>query len=310
MGFFDQRVNALPSVLEAICAVLVDTGGGPIPTEKVLMAVSPRTLLTSEEKKWPPKGVEETLRLMVDLCLLVETDSDVSLGPEAQDLLLANGPAVRTVLRRRLFAEENNSELWGSNQQARDLTRALAWYLLQDLETAPGSWAGDDGAEERQLQQFGSNKIFGTGTQWTPFVRWATYLGLAVADKWGTRDVLIPDCAEAVEEELGAILGAKAKTVSLEATLGTLAERCPVVDRGTYRSVVSKEARESVLGGEPKNQVSSTLSHALLLLQDREVLTLDNPGDGSDALTLVAPTGSVIKSKVVWAGISQKEPSQ
>ena len=87
----------------------------------------------------------------------------------------------RPLVRDLILRDALNYGLWDSTEGARDLTRALAWYLAQDPLQPPASWNEPGGVDVAQERQFTSGeRIFSNDTRWGAFDRWATSSASAV----------------------------------------------------------------------------------------------------------------------------------
>ena len=143
----------------------------------------------------PTRGVDNTLKAARAIGLLLEDASGVLKVPDAVKIE-AKGNAFtraefRGVLRRLVLDTKRDGDPWAGETGtrtwttgARDLSRALSWFLAQDAFGAPLSWTGKDhnSAEDLQSRQLHhlrkEDRPFSNDTRWGAFGRWAMALGL------------------------------------------------------------------------------------------------------------------------------------
>jgi hypothetical protein len=203
---------------------------------------------------------------------------------------LSDSISFKRILRERIIDLERNRNLWseeGEEIGSRDLTRSLAWWLVQDIFDPVGPWAdlSARGVQSRQRQQFGEDQktwLFSNDTRWAAFVRWALYLGFAwrlgqKTDKH-THTLLVPDPTEAVRETLPLVFG-RIKTLSMPEFLEVLAERLPVLDGGMHRQAVLDRIKVGSVPLAESDTLTTSLAHVLLRLEDEQVIELRNEAD-------------------------------
>lgn len=173
-----------------------------------------------------------------------------------------------------------NYGLWDSTEGARDLTRALAWYLVQDPLRPPASWnepGGVDVAQERQFPS-GEQRIFSNDTRWGAFGRWATFLGFGHSLPRAGKTVLVPDPTEVIRHAVPSVL--TTERLEIGVVIEELGHRIPVLDGGRYRRDVEARMKPgAVLGGD--DLLSPTLAHALLRLREERIIVLEDLPDAS-----------------------------
>lgn len=226
------------------------------------------------------KGFNDTLNagLMIGL---FERDGDlVRLHPELPDGARDRRQRDRelpSLIRDLVLREALNHDLWASTEGARDLTRALAWYLAQNPLQPPAPWNEPGGVHIAEERQFASGeRIFANDTRWEAFERWATFLGFACRMPRGAKDVLVPDPTDVLRSIVPSVLTTERKEIG--PLIEDLGSRLPVLDRGSYRRQVEARMKPQAVQGNA-DMLSPSLAHALLRLRDEQVIVLENLAD-------------------------------
>jgi hypothetical protein len=283
-----------PQILPNVAAVLLRAVRGSesqVSKEELEKAVAPAALQRGEGGASRPgsKGFDDTLTACVVMGLF-ERDGDViRLHPQLADDLRdrRKEPDARRVLRELVLAEQLNFGLWDSTEGARDLTRALAWYMAQDPLRAPGGWNEPAGVDLVQEAQFAaSERVFSNDTRWGAFTRWAMFLGFAVRVPRDTRIALVPDPTDAVRDVVPSLLGSGRTEVN--AFVEELGRHLPVLDSGKYRREVEARMRPDAVAAS-SDQLSPSLAHALLRLRDERCLVIEDLADAPMKMRL--PSG-------------------
>lgn len=221
------------------------------------------------------------------------TEPDDALVVLSEDLL--NGPTdgrddrrfFRLVLRRHIFDPAVNPGPWLNQAGAYDFTCAIAWLLAQDVSNPPGNWEAIPNStvpsvQRMQIEQLGNTQaewLIKNETRWDPFVRWASYLGLIFRQVLDGRVLVVPSPVDAVAEALLAVFPeGPGQELTADAFVNALAAELPVVDGGTYRKEVMAHLVTPALR-PAEGQLSSSLSHALLILNQRGDITLEDHAD-------------------------------
>lgn len=276
----------LPSEGEVILQLLLSAKTHRIAREAVDALVTPRSLMAADGQE---TGESETLQVLRSTGLVRRDGDDLVFGEAVEERLRetrGSRESLRTLIRRLFLVGAPIEEAGTSNEGARDLARAAAWFLLQDPWTPTSGWrSGWEAIQERQLQA--EDYVLMNDTRWGALERWLPYLGLAVHDHRdiGGRgsDALIPDPTEAVREELALILPRPDAAAPLKTVLVELATSCPVLDGGVYSSVIRERASRS-RWAPPVGVVAPSLSHALRRLHDSGELELLDRGDAEKTL--------------------------
>lgn len=283
----------LPNVARVIYRSLpVDDQG--ISRDDLAKAIAPASLPRGEgaQPGTGSKGFDDTLTACITVGLVERRDDVLRLHPDlpeaARDRRQREAALVPTMLDLVLDDRVNHG-LWDSTEGARDLTRALGWFLAQDTLNPPAAWNEPEGVDIAQERQFaGDDRIFSNDTRWGAFDRWATFLGLATHLPKGGKSILIPDPTPALRRVLPEILPTSRQPI-LE-FVETLSQRLPVVDGGALRRSVEERMRpEAVLA--TGDLLSPSLTHALLRLRDERLITLEDLADAPAKVRLAAGFG-------------------
>jgi hypothetical protein len=274
-----------PQILPNVAAVLLravrGAEGQQASKDELARAVAPAALQRGEGGASGPgsKGFEDTLTACVVIGLF-ERDGDlIRLHPQLADDLSdrRKDPDPRRLLRELILAEQRNFGLWDSTEGARDLTRALAWYLAQNPLRPPGGWNEPAGVDLVQEAQFAaSERVFSNDTRWGAFTRWAMFLGFAVRMPRDSRTVLVPDPTAAIRDVGSALFGSGRTEIG--AFVEELGRTLPVLDGGEYRRAVEARMRSDTVSTS-SDQLSPSLAHALLRLRDERFLVIEDLAD-------------------------------
>src|SRR5262249_35830757 len=123
------------------------------------------------------------------------------------------------------------------------------------------------------------------------FSRWAIFLGFVKRDVINGRAGIAPDPTTAVRDTISRL--PITSTIDLPDFITSLSDKLPVIDSGRYRAEVESNLLAS--GSDSQGDLlSSSLSHALLRLQDSGFLQLDPQGsaDAPRKLRFEVPPGN------------------
>ncbi|HUP86877.1 MAG TPA: protein DpdG [Acidimicrobiales bacterium] len=271
----------LPNVAVVLFRALRSADNYELTREDLERTVAPAALPRGEGAATGPgsKGLDDTLNACVVIKMFEREGESVRLHPELPDDVRdrRREPDLRRLIRRLVLREELNFGLWDSTEGARDLTRALAWYLAQDPLRAPGAWNEPHGVDIVQERQFGAGeRVFSNDTRWGAFDRWASFLGFGVHIPRDNKNVLLPDPTGAVRDVLTEVLTATRQEVA--PVVEELGRRIPVLDSGTYRREVEDRMRPDAVIASA-DSISPSLTHALLRLRDERALVLEDLAD-------------------------------
>lgn len=284
----------LPNVARVIFRTLQSVDNTGISREELAKLIAPTSLPRGDgaTSGAGTRGFDDTLTACLTINLVERTEDHLrlhrDLPPAARDRKLRESAFVPLVLDL-ILDDRVNHGLWESTEGARDLTRALAWFLAQSTLDPPAAWndpGGADVVQERQLS--GSERIFSNDTRWGAFDRWVSFLGVGTHLPKGSKSVLIPDPTAALRRVLPDVLPSSRQPVlDLVERLG---QRLPILDGGAFRRAVEERMRPEYL--PPSSDVlSPSLSHALLRLRDERMLTLEDLADAPAKVRLARGFG-------------------
>lgn len=256
MSLLNRPSDGLPSVLIALFRTL--SAFGSMPESELIELVAPATAVKQDMAK-------KTLTRWKQLGFFDTGDgATVLLAPSIASVRISDSVSLRTEILRLIFLEKNNATLLLDEPDedlpsgSADLSRALAWSLMQDPFTFPNNLHA---VETLQGQQGISPRAFANDTRWSGFQEWAVFLGMAVASGKG----ITPNPALALSGFLDEIRGS-----SVELPQGVFLQRAseliPVVDGGTLRKKVQGSVKTSWTVLNPSD-ISPSLSAALLTLE-------------------------------------------
>jgi hypothetical protein len=275
-----------PQILPAVARVLFRALQGAddfgMPRAELAKSVAPATLPRSEGAPTGPgsKGFDDTLTACLMIGLFDSKGDFISLHPDlpgqARDRR-QHDHDLRSMVRGLVLREALNFGLWDSAEGARDLTRALAWYLAQNPLNPPAPWNEADGVDVAQERQFGAGeRVFSNDTRWGAFDRWAVFLGFGHHLPRNGKDVLLPDPTEAVRHVIPSVLTRERREIGV--MIEELGQRIPVLDGGAYRRDLESRMRPEAArsGGD---LLSPSLAYALLRLRDEQLIVLEDLAD-------------------------------
>jgi hypothetical protein len=225
------------------------------------------------------KGFDDTLTACLTLGLFEKEDDiirlDPSLPPEIRDR--RKSVDLRSLFRELILREHLNVGIWESTEGARDLTRALAWYLGQNPLQPPMPWNEPNGVDIAQERQFATaDRVFSNDTRWGAFDRWAIFLGFGFRLPRENKSVLVPDPTPVLRVVLPSVLETPRREIG--SVIEELALRLPILDGGTYRREVESRMKPEFVPASD-DQLSPSLALALLRLRDERILVLEDLPD-------------------------------
>lgn len=161
---------------------------------------------------------------------------------------------------------------------ARDLLRALTWFVMQDPIGPALAWTAtpkEHSVEERQGALPKRLRPFENQTRWQSFMRWTTYLGFARRRRVGRVWGLLPDLYPVFIDLLPAMpQGSR----PLTEFLADLAREVPIISGGTVHAAFVGELRN-----HRRPPVEHAVGQAVLRLEEAGVISLTTVPDYSIA---------------------------
>ena len=227
--------------------------------------------------------LQPAIKEAVRLGLLDENEKELTLGQSLNRKLIAQ-PRLWPLAVFELILDPKRGD--------HDLCRSLAWFLGQDIPTVPGGWNAMQSkndilsALEMNVVSFGQMQ------------HWAVYLGFGWRCGRAARSVFVFDPTAHLKLRLSQELGKKSRQFSAAEFLKRLAEWCPVLDGGLYRTELEEK---HVLPKLAQSNVSQALSQALRRLSDEGWIEMSHASDAK-AVILSSPDEPERVSKINWRG--------
>ena len=267
------------SMMSVIVLYLAQCRGRGDKRARIVDAISPPSLTESPQNH--QLDAIHNLTSAVEIGLAIRSGEHVELSPESVAAAREGTSAIAMLIRQRVLSEELNTAAWGSQEGARDLTNALAWFLKFGPTDAPARWEGDPpSAKGLQETDFGARHSdddasgwpISNDTRWNPFQRWACSLGFAWRSPSGR---LVPDPTRAVRDSIPAIFASES-TLDGQSFVTALGVQLPVLESGTYRRFVEKRWSRS---SEPTRALSTATTDALRRLEASGHLVFEDRAD-------------------------------
>ena len=268
------------SMMGIIVLYLAQCRGQRDERPRIIDAISPPSL--TESPQTHHLDARLNLTSAVEIGLAVRDGERVTLSPASIRAAKRGTSAIAALIRERVLSVELNTAPWGSQQGARDLTNALAWFLTFKPSEAPARMEGaPPSAKSQQEADFGvrqsdddeaSGWPISNSIRWNTFQRWACSLGFAWRSPSGR---LIPDPTPAVRDAVPAVFENESKFDG-RSFVGALGVQLPVLESGEYRRFVEKNWRRS---SESDRPLSTATTDALRRLQASGHLMFDDRAD-------------------------------
>ncbi|MFF4866020.1 protein DpdG [Streptomyces sp. NPDC001231] len=234
------------------------------------------------------EGLADTLSTFRAIGMLC---SDTAAGViTVSDTVAARGgtlspAAFRRTLQKHALDLDRDGDPWqtGPGESltggARDLLRAMSWFLAQDALGRPLSWT--NGVQALQHAQFPDqdNETWAitNDTRWGSSARWGEALGLAAPSLVQARSGLVPLPVVAINDVLEEL---PVGQMPIGDFLGKLATKLPVLHGGLVRaSLVAYLPDGDPDPGIAQDCADSSVGQALRILQDRGRLVFDTLPD-------------------------------
>lgn len=268
------------SMLTLIVLYLARCRGQREKWTRTVNAISPPSL--TESPKHHQLDARRNLAVAVEIGIVIRDGDRVKLSPDSTKAAKKGTTAIARLIRRRVLSEDLNSTPWGSQEGARDLTNALAWFLTFDPTNAPVRMEGNP-PSVKALQEADFGRRYGddddssgwpisNSTRWVAFQRWACSLGFAWRSPSGR---LVPDPTTAVRDSIPAVFGSETTLDSRSFVLALGAE-LPVLDSGAYRRFVEDNWNRP---SESVSVLSTPTTDALRRLEATGHLLFENRAD-------------------------------
>jgi hypothetical protein len=219
----------------------------------------------SEEKKGedPRAQIKRTIDEAIKMRLVADEGADILLHPDlptAARSLESGEQAARRTFSSLLLS--------GDNPANHDLAKAIAWYLGQDIYSAPSSWTEVEqhfSVQKKALEM--TNSRFGQLVHWSRFLgfAWAHAAPDKASQKATSRLALTPDPYWQLRWRLSDLFAQQRSAVlPLAAVFADLAVAVPVLEGGTFRTLLEG----SLLPAREPRHLSSSSAHAWLRLHE------------------------------------------
>ena len=301
MGILNQPSDGLFNVLIAIVRCLVATG--PVKKDKLLGVCAPASLTDQ-------KMARTTLRRWTQIGLFVEVDDEIRFSDELPVKLSKRNFSLEElahVIRSLVYEPRNNERFWErEDNQSADMCRLTSWMLAQDIHSIrPSNFQEADDLYVKQVNMPGVERQFTNSTRWNGFTSWATFLGFGQFESGRATGEFIVDPTSTITRHVIYLLSEQ-KVYSITEFLKELAQLVPVIDGGRYREEVESKLNPANWKKPSDNEISTSLSRALLRLQSQGAIRLEKRSDSDAQLRLIGRGQRVVQSVThVQRGVSK-----
>jgi hypothetical protein len=260
----------------------LDARGGRASRAELGALLQPPTLILRRADS----SLDASLRGLRDLALIVLADDAVRLAPTVEPSRHPRSfAAFSRQLRGAVLQQALNGRLedFSSSAGPRDLTRALIWWVGQDIYGPGMSW---DVVMAAQQDLPGGTRLFADSARYNAFLRWASALGFAET----LAGAVVPDITQAVRDALVARLEPDER-LHLSSCMDHLRAELPILEGGAYAAAL--EAAQPPSTGTQGDAIGMVVSHALLRLDDEGTVKLENLADAAKVLLTDRPGGIV-----------------
>ena len=267
------------SMMSVIILYLAQRRGQRDERTRIVDAISPPSLTESPQKH--QLDASRNLASAVEIGIAIRDGDRVQLNSESIKAARKGTSAMARLIRQRILSEDLNTAPWGSQEGARDLTNALAWFLTFGPTNAPARMEGDaPSAKALQEADFGtrygdddsSGWPISNSTRWVAFQRWACSLGFAWRSPSGR---LVPDPAPAVRDSIPAIFESET-TLDGRSFVLALGAQLPVLECGAYRRFIEENWSRT---SESSAALSTATTDALRRLEASGHLAFEDRAD-------------------------------
>lgn len=284
-----KQVFATPGRVTAVYRYLLHADGQEETRGRLEAVLSPSPLLGT-------KGTREMVRGVVNECvkmgLVEERDDRVRLHPA-----LPSAARDRQTGAARIGVTLADLLLRG-NEENEDFALVLAWYLDQDVRSAPGDWDAFSAAVGREV---GGDRLGLTNDNpYNQFDDWACFLGFAWRQAHRGSVRLTPDPTRHLRWRLPEVFGQPGTRLAAAPLADRLAEVCPVFEGGGFRREVDRRT-----GRRRERGFSSVTAHAWFRLADEGRVRVEQSAGDAEVFLLPDGDGSVRCSAVTWTSAAE-----
>lgn len=262
------------------------------------------------------RGVDNTLKACRALGVVVQNrESGLSVSDAVREASRGGAftrEAFRVLLRSAVLDLSRDGDPWlqgdGRTTGAKDLMRALAWFLNQDALGPPLSWLtqGEGNVQTMQDQQLpdlpDEDRPILNDTRWSSFSRWVVPLGFADAATASAGTGLVPLPVLAIRD---AVKRMSPGTRPVEAFLASLVRELPVLPGGAVAEGLRVQFGEDPDPSVRRGGLASGVAQSLLILEDEGLLTMSYGADADASRTLFEDGDSrQVSSVTVGEGVA------
>lgn len=275
--------RSLPGLGRAIIGFLA-SARRPWTEEELVEAFKPPGL---NEDKTSAEGVQDTLSAFRAIGMLaVDKAGVITVAGAADQAGGALTPAqFRRAIQIHVLDLDRDGDPWqtrlgdGHTSGARDLLRALSWFLAQDALGRPLAW--NDNVQPLQQAQFltADNNTWAitNDTRWGALTRWAQALGMASPSLLRSTPGLLPLPVVAIDDVLDELPHGQ---MPIGDFLTRLAAKLPVLQGGSVRtSLAAALPVEDPDPGLAADCADTSVGQALRVLEDRGRLVFETLPD-------------------------------
>lgn len=259
------------------------------------------------------RGVDNTLRAARAIGILVQSrDHGISVSDAVQKASQGGAftrDTFRVLLRSVVLDLSRDGDPWlqgeGRTTGAKDLMRALAWFLNQDALGPPLSWLtqGEGNVQKMQDQQLPNvpdeDRPILNDTRWGAFSRWVVPLGFAEAATATAGTGLVPLPALAIRD---AVERMSPGPRPVEDFLAALVRELPVLPGGSVGEGMRVQFSEDPDPSARRGGLASGVAQSLLILEDEGLLAMSYGADAVASRTLFEDGDSRQVSSVTVGG--------
>ena len=291
MSILNQTNDGLFNVLVALARCLATLGASK--RQKLLDYCAPYSLTDQDMAK-------KTLRRWTQIGLFTEDNEIISFSSDLRYKYSQSRFDLSDFtedLRQLIFAPRNNLRFWENEKnQSADMCRLTAWMLAQDIHRfRPSNFSDADDLYVSQINMPGVIRQFTNSTRWNGFTSWGAFLGFGQIETGKATGSFILDPTAAIRRSVHAVLTNHPETPVVD-FVKELSEVVPILDGGVYRLEVESRLKVDTWRRPGPNEVSTSLSRALLRLREAGDIRFESRSDASGQVKLVGRNGRIVES--------------